>query len=575
MASFTSVQSGDWNDPATWGGATYPGGTTDDDVVTIGSGHTVVYNIDNSPSGTNHRIRSITLNSGEELQFSTSMSTYLWIGGSTLTCIDAGDNGQVTLGSEGSPLSSAYTCTIEVDQSTDSNGRIIDIGNGGNCSMWGMTKTIKGYTTSAITAASSTSFTMSAVPSDWAVGDEILIQGTNSTYNVHEEEIITITSISGGDTVNWSGAATYSHLSGCMVFNLTRNIKFIATDTSSRADAGVYGSNAGVVELSYIDFNGCTNQDHGGAWSVNTQNGSGRRNLIQGCVARNQGNDGCGSPGSGTINMKDCIVLDNGGQGFDSENDAGFIMVENCYFIGNSSYGFSMARGHLQIIDSQIFGQSSIGLYVSVGSLKAINCRFFNNGDTGIEVQSGGELIHCFFGESEVGTQSNFNASKTEYRYSSFHDCYFAAGEDFQIQNNPSVLAKSSQHNQTANNYVEDYATSTQSITNDAVTYRTSSPSMLLEPGVTGNMCVFEIPLIVENGTSYTVTLYGKKDATGAWRNPEARMIGCGMDDSSIWSTEDTNWNSITLSGTASRDGVAVIYVYAWQTFNIDDVSVS
>jgi len=293
MTAFTSVKSGDWSDPTVWGnglGGDYPCKTTSDDTVLIGSGHTVTYDIDNSVSGLNHRMGKITCGSGETLAFATTKSTYLHIRGDSTSAINCSSSGTIKIGTDANnPLSSSYTCTIEIDQATDSTGRIIDLTNDGEALIFGMVKTVQGNTTSAITADSSNTFTMSTVPSDWAIGDELLIQGTNAT-SLNENDEITITNISG-TTVTFTGngvgsKAEFSHVSGTMVLNFTRNIKFISTSTLSRGIYGVYASN-GKADMRYVDFNGCTNKDHGGAWALSTQDGANRYIYIEGCVTRN------------------------------------------------------------------------------------------------------------------------------------------------------------------------------------------------------------------------------------------------------------------------------------------------
>ena len=44
MASYTSTQSGDWDNAATWGGGGTPTGTGDN--ATIANGHTVTFDVD-------------------------------------------------------------------------------------------------------------------------------------------------------------------------------------------------------------------------------------------------------------------------------------------------------------------------------------------------------------------------------------------------------------------------------------------------------------------------------------------------------------------------------------------------
>ena len=133
MTAFTSVQDGDWNDPDTWdvGGGDFPTSLTAVDTATIS--HTVTYNIDNS--GTN-RMGKITLTSGGILQHSTDASTYLHIRGDGTNIIQS-TAGKWHIASSGSPLSSSFTVTIEVDQASDGTGILYSSSNDGDIQWFG------------------------------------------------------------------------------------------------------------------------------------------------------------------------------------------------------------------------------------------------------------------------------------------------------------------------------------------------------------------------------------------------------------------------------------------------------
>ena len=68
MAAYTSTQSGDWNNVATWGGGGYP--SIAGDTATIASGHTVTYNVSSAIELGDISITGI-------LSFSTAMNTKL------------------------------------------------------------------------------------------------------------------------------------------------------------------------------------------------------------------------------------------------------------------------------------------------------------------------------------------------------------------------------------------------------------------------------------------------------------------------------------------------------------------
>jgi hypothetical protein len=71
MATYTSVQNGNWNDSATWGGGGYP--AVAGDIANIS--HTVTYNVVSTVE-----LGAITINSGGILTFATAMSTKLTLG---------------------------------------------------------------------------------------------------------------------------------------------------------------------------------------------------------------------------------------------------------------------------------------------------------------------------------------------------------------------------------------------------------------------------------------------------------------------------------------------------------------
>jgi len=58
QTTYTSVQSGSWSNPATWGTTTIPG-TVEGDVVIISTGHTVTLDVSVSPTNT---LASVTVN---------------------------------------------------------------------------------------------------------------------------------------------------------------------------------------------------------------------------------------------------------------------------------------------------------------------------------------------------------------------------------------------------------------------------------------------------------------------------------------------------------------------------------
>ena len=102
--NYTSIKSGDWNDPTTWGAASYP--SVDGDAVTIAVGHEVVYNVNASA------VNLGAINIYGIFRCSRTMTTYLKMGyGDSSINVFAG--GSFYWGnSEVEPIPSAYKATI-------------------------------------------------------------------------------------------------------------------------------------------------------------------------------------------------------------------------------------------------------------------------------------------------------------------------------------------------------------------------------------------------------------------------------------------------------------------------------
>lgn len=93
MASFTSSQSGLWSSASTWGGAGVPG---NGDTVTIQSGHTVTFDVDQS--GFSSGLAGLTVNG--TLRFKEDTVTYLKMANN----ININVYGSINIGTEDSPI---------------------------------------------------------------------------------------------------------------------------------------------------------------------------------------------------------------------------------------------------------------------------------------------------------------------------------------------------------------------------------------------------------------------------------------------------------------------------------------
>lgn len=223
MAAYTSSQSGNFNDAATWGGGGYP--SIAGDTFTVAAGHTVTYNVSSTVELGASTINGI-------LQFSTSMSTKLCFGNVTLT-ISA--TGELRIGTSGTPIPAAYTAELLWNTTSD-NAQGLSVTNGGKYSIYGDSAF---YTTGETTLANDAENTdgdvyiktVDDMSSVWAAGMELTIKvekmGDSTTYQDAIKRA-TIVSISG-TTIELDAAITAETGVGSTWFSpvvcVSRNVK--------------------------------------------------------------------------------------------------------------------------------------------------------------------------------------------------------------------------------------------------------------------------------------------------------------------------------------------------------------
>ena len=122
MASFTSSQSGLWSSASTWGGAGVPG---NGDTVTIASGHTVTFDVDQSSFASG--LAGLTING--TLKFKEDSVTCLKMASNISIMV----NGSLICGDENSPIQKppvgSSTRTKIILQGTDASTKIIGASN--------------------------------------------------------------------------------------------------------------------------------------------------------------------------------------------------------------------------------------------------------------------------------------------------------------------------------------------------------------------------------------------------------------------------------------------------------------
>jgi len=576
MASFTSVKSGDWNDPTVWGnlaGGEYPSKTTDEDTVTISSGHTVTYNIDNSSAGTNHRLGTISIRG--TFNVDTTQSTYCWMRGRFYFIQYLAG---FVCGSYASPLSSAYTFQVEYDLLNNNDYEWLDY-NENSCrvDLHGAYKTQKEYL-SATASSAQADITFTTIPSDWAVGDRLVILSSSETGTARytENEEVEIQSISS-NTATLTGNLTYSHSAGTMVMNMTRNIRFFATDPTKQTgplyhNVQMTSENIELLNIgsTYVFRSGASNNE---PWKLE---GASISNAI-GAITFLDSNDG--------INFIDCNFYGFAGGGIKGNNRNGIANFEGCLFAGitGSVIDNSGNRAPKWTFTNCVLAcSSSNGVYSGLFDLYMNNCYFYGlNGYAMYKRYNPVFLQNCFFGEREDGSsQTNASASLRSYNAMYYmNDCKFndATLISTHESDRRGLMYWSSNHNQVYGDFNVYDGNGTIMLTNDATVYRTTAPSIKMNCERDTSPTPHKIQFKVEASTSYTITIYGKRADTGWTHNPKATLSGCGIFDKTEWTTNDTNWNAVTLTGTTTRAGIIEVIITHYDNggfFYVDDISI-
>ncbi|MBN2060721.1 MAG: G8 domain-containing protein [Deltaproteobacteria bacterium] len=256
MATYTSTQNGDWNDPNTWGGGGWPNASGD--VVNIW--HEVSYNVNDIVTD----INKIDIQSGGALIFATDMDTGLNMQ-ATNEAIYIHDGGAFRIGTLASPLSKDYICKIVFANGAAETWRLLNENTSniictvcGDPEYYGDQKTA---TLAATWSAGQTLYVTGDLSSKWQSGQKIYVDaflGSHSNWALQGDiyEIDTVgTYDSGNDrtpiTVVEAGPDIVSNV-GAIVVMLSRNIQFLNEDMTW----GIYDF-AGVASNSYPQIAVC------------------------------------------------------------------------------------------------------------------------------------------------------------------------------------------------------------------------------------------------------------------------------------------------------------------------------
>jgi hypothetical protein len=408
MSAFTSVQSGDWNDGATWGnsspgtkGVDWPGNASD--TFTVAAGHTVTYNVSEA-----NALGASTING--ILTFLASVNTQLSFGNVTLT---VSATGELRVGTLTTPIESTVSAILSWATTAD-NTQGLSITAGGKLTVYGNA----GYYGADLdtvlasdaenTDGDAVIVTADDMSSKWHAGDDILIRVTRVApfFPTAEKSAAvrrTINSISGTQITLTASVTVDANVGSAWtgyIYNLTRNIQFVKASADTVVGDGsnhfntlrprVVDNNttAGNVTIKDASFTGF--------YVVSFKNGA----TFENCVFRN-GNMGINgvSPYTNATFTK-CIFAHCS----DGINYAFFASITDCIFAACVA-GIRVAA-HCSIIRAVLFANSTAVSGMSgKGSLMTdsnIECN-----STGIDQNFDGRISGTRFASNYLSAQKN------------------------------------------------------------------------------------------------------------------------------------------------------------------------
>lgn len=186
-ATFVTIASGDWNNPATWRDGQIPNGAAQ---VLVSAGHTVTFDAVQT-----NAMRWVRVDG--TLEFETNIDTQLLV--DTLVVDGAGT---LRIGSEAAPIASGVAARIVIadnGQNIDQTWDPLQLSRGvishGNIEMHG--ESVTPFVSLNGVRKNATQLTLDSVPTNWRVGDRLVLTGTTTDISAKQDEELKLIAING------------------------------------------------------------------------------------------------------------------------------------------------------------------------------------------------------------------------------------------------------------------------------------------------------------------------------------------------------------------------------------------
>lgn len=325
QVTHTALTSGRWADPTTWADGRIPIAGAH---VLIASGVTVTLDhVDTIPIH--------TLRVDGTLRFDATTNTGLLVDTIVIT-----PTGTLQIGTADQPVAGNVTAKITfadlgpIDRTWDPLAFSRGLVSHGTVSIYGADKT-DFLELSKVPLRGNTQLSLSSVPTNWQVGDKLVLTGTNP--NANEDEQLTILGISGNTVtvspLQFDHRAPETGLS-VYVANLTRNVIFESQNTSDLDHRGhVMFMHSPKVEVHNAGFYGLGRTDK--SQLINDSKLDDTGHLVDGTGTNQRGRYPVHFHRTGTTNapthIDGSVVLDSPGWGF-VNHSSNAIMQDNVAF---------------------------------------------------------------------------------------------------------------------------------------------------------------------------------------------------------------------------------------------------